>query len=142
MGIEENKEVVRRFLAGVRDNDIAALNETMADNSVIHAAVGVDLNKEASKQGTTSIHISFSDISITIEDIVAEGDKVSTRLTLTGKHTGKYQNINPTGSTFSVSRFIIFHLDDRKITEAWYLTDMLSIYQQLGALPPSEEIGK
>ncbi len=74
--------------------------------------------------------------------MIAEGDKVSVRITIKGTQTGKYQNIAPTGKSITASRFTIHRLENGKLAEGWTLSDRLGMYQQLGALPPASEIGK
>ena len=143
MTVEENKAVVKKFIERMSKGDTSALDELVTGNYVFHEmGAGRDINKEALKQGVANTLAAFPDNTTTIEDMIAEGDKVSLRTTVRGTQTGKYQNIAPTGKSVTFSRFVIHRLEDGKITETWRLADRLGLYQQLGALPPTEEIGK
>ncbi|MFC2014816.1 ester cyclase [Chloroflexota bacterium] len=84
----------------------------------------------------------FPDSLGTIDDIIGEGDKISMRWTFRGTYKEQLRNIAPTGKTATISRFVMFRLDSGKIAEIWVLNGMLNFYQQLGVLPPTEEIGK
>ena len=86
--------------------------------------------------------VSFSDPKHILEDVIAEGDRVSLRFTISEKHTGKYFNIEPTGKSVTFARFSIYRIQDGKVAECWTLFDTLTMFQQLGALPPTEQIGK
>ena len=77
----------------------------------------------------------FSDLKIVYEDQVAEGDKVSGRLTLTGTHDGDMFGIPPTGKPVSVSGMDVLRFADGKIAEHWAVLDQLSMMQQLGLAP-------
>ncbi|MFC2038144.1 ester cyclase [Chloroflexota bacterium] len=143
MGIEENKEVVRLFCDRMSKGDASVIDELLTDNFVFHAMdTGRAVNRETLKQITLDRRISFPDLSITIDDIVAEKDRVSVRVSCRGIQRKQYGNIPLTNKNIMVARFTIYRLEDSKIAEAWNLVDTLGMYQQLGALPPTEEIGK
>ena len=144
MGVEENKEVVRLFIKGISKGDLTRIENSTTSDFIFHATdVGRDIEMEMLTFLLQSG--SLSETSISIEDIISEDNKVSIRSIRRGKHTGQYaefQNIAPTGKSISVPQFIIFRLVDGKIAEIWSLMDWLSLYQQIGVLPPTEEIGK
>jgi predicted ester cyclase len=73
---------------------------------------------------------------MTVEDIVAEGDKVVTRGTFSGTHKGEFMGINPTGKRISVGVIEILRIADGKMVEHWNLVDSLGMMQQLGVVPP------
>ena len=77
----------------------------------------------------------FLDSHLVIEDVIAEGDKVVTRLTITGTQTGTLQGIPPTGKKFSMRGIDIFRVVDGKIVEHWDAVDQLGMLQQLGVIP-------
>jgi predicted ester cyclase len=77
----------------------------------------------------------FSDRKVTIEDSVAEGDRVAVRFTVSGKHTGAMMGIAPTGKTIHISGSGIFRIVDGKATDNWVNFDALGMLQQLGAAP-------
>jgi len=143
MGIEENKEVVSRLAEAMEKHDISSMDELLTDDCVFHLLNSnppQDKGREQVKE--TFIANIFSDQTFTVDDVIAEGDRVLLRLTVSGKHTGKILNIEPTGKFTSATRFSIYRVQDGKIAECWTLNNDLDLYQQLGALPPSEEIGK
>ena len=139
--MEENKEVVREFAERVDRGDLSAVEESTTNNFKLHTT-GRDVNKEGLKRSTAGSRNAFPDSTITIEGIVAEGDEVSIRATIRGTHKGKLRDIPPTGKSITVARFAMFRLEKGKIAEMWVLGDNLCRYQQLGLLPPTEEIGK
>jgi len=145
MGIEENKAIVNQFRERGAIGDTSVIEELTTSNFVVHL-LGPnpprDMNREELKQFTDSFVTPWSDMSVTVEDMIAEGDKVVIRATRSGKQTGKLFNIEPTGKTVTVARFTVFRIEDGKIAEMWNLDNMLSQFQQLGVIPPTEELGK
>ena len=85
-------------------------------------------------------HTAFPDMKIEIQDIIAEGDKVVVRNITTETHKGYFVNIPPTGKKISTSATVILRVDNGKIQEEWSMSDTLVLYQQIGLLPPAEEI--
>jgi steroid delta-isomerase-like uncharacterized protein len=80
----------------------------------------------------------FPDIRLTIEDEFAEGDKVVVRFTMTGTHQGELLGIPPTGKRVSSAGVSIYRLANAKIAEIWFLTDSLTVLQQMGVVPALE----
>ena len=80
--------------------------------------------------------MAFPNVEEIIEDQVAEGDKVATRLTFSGTHSGELMGIPPTGKQVTFTAITIDQLVDGKITERWHLFDTLGMLQQLGVIPP------
>jgi steroid delta-isomerase-like uncharacterized protein len=86
-------------------------------------------------QTVTMFLSAFPDLHWTIEDAVAEGNKVVLRLTARGTHRGAFQGIPPTGKQVTVTGIIISRLADGKIAEEWANRDVLGLLQQLGVVP-------
>jgi predicted ester cyclase len=86
----------------------------------------------------TTWRTAFPDLQFTIEDHIAEGNKVATRVTLRGTHSGRYLDIAPTGKKITVSGMTISHVVDGKIVEIWITRDDLGLLQQLGVVPQME----
>ncbi len=143
MSVEENKAVVRRFFSEFANHrNLSVADELVSEDFVMHLPNGRELNGiESVKQVYIQNGAASPDITYEIEDIVAEKDKVAFRITIQGTQMGYYRNLAPTGKKITVSRFAIMHLNNGKFLEGWVLDDSLSLYQQLGALPPTEEIG-
>ena len=78
----------------------------------------------------------FPDVQWTLEDVVAEGDKVAARFTMRGTHTGPFMGIRSSGKPFSVTSMGIYRIVNGQIMEEHGLPDMLGILQQIGAVPP------
>ena len=78
----------------------------------------------------------FSDTRTTIEDQVAEGDKVVTRITWRGVHSGNFQGLPPTGKEIVMAGTVVQRIKDGKIVEHWPVFDEMNMMQQLGLIPP------
>jgi steroid delta-isomerase-like uncharacterized protein len=144
MSTEENKAVVRRFneLIGEfwRTGDADALDEVLAPEFVYHQPrTPPDL--ESFKQFLLMFRAAFPDMRYTVEDLIAEGDKVVDRLTWQGTHQGELMGIPPTGNTVTVREMHISRIAEGKIMERWGQPDMLGMMRQLGAVPPPEQGG-
>ena len=77
----------------------------------------------------------FPDLHLTIEDLIAEGDKVVWRLNSKGTHKGPFMGIPATGKTASITGIVIFRLENSRIMEGWVNIDTLGLLQQLGVIP-------
>jgi steroid delta-isomerase-like uncharacterized protein len=77
----------------------------------------------------------FPDLHLTVEDVIAEGDKVVTRNTVTGTHQGDYMGRPPTGKSVSYNEIFIFRFAGGRIAETWGVVDSLSLMRQLGVIP-------
>ena len=144
MGIEEYIEVVRHLIDEVwNKGNFNVIDERITDDFVAYISSGAVLDRQQYRQSITNVTTNvFPDIQSTIEDVISEGDRVVVRETISGTQKGKYRNITPTGKAIKVNRVTIFRVQGEKITELWYLSDMLTFDQQLGVLTPTEEIGK
>lgn len=132
---EQNKEKMRRGIEQVwnRGNyDVA--DEVIATDFVAHTpASSDDLNgPEGVKQYFTSLHQAFPDIQFSVEDQVAEGDRVVARWIARGTHKGDFNGIPPTGKSITVSGITINRFADGAVVEGWMSLDELGLLQQLG----------
>jgi len=137
---EQNKEIVQRYWDGKwNTRDIGILDELMAPDVVYHGT-SMEMNSiEEYKQVYQSFLSAFHDTQVTFEDLIAEGDKVMSRITIRGAHKGELEGMPPTGKTFTSSFFTVFRLVDGKIVEEWEIFDELGMMQQLGMeLKPKE----
>ena len=87
------------------------------------------------KQFIGGLSKAFPDLHFKIEDILAEGDKVAYRLTVTGTHKGEFQGIQPTDKKVSFSSTGISNIVDGKVAEDWVEADVMGLMQQIGAIP-------
>jgi steroid delta-isomerase-like uncharacterized protein len=136
---EENKAVARRIYEVVGEfwhtGDADVLDEVIAPDFVHHAP-GLPPDLEGFKQVLHMLRAAFPDMRFTVEDLIAEGDKVVDRATWQGTHQGEMMGISPTDNSVTVTEMHVSRIADGKIVERWGQTDMLSMMQQLGAVPP------
>jgi steroid delta-isomerase-like uncharacterized protein len=136
MSAEENKAVARRFIDEVFvQGRLDAVDELAAADFVPHSWPSVKPGVESLKQAVKRVSAGLSDVSMKIEDMIAEGDKVAVRLTAHGKHDGEFMGLPATGKGYTISETHIFRVRDGKVTEHWRDADMLGLMRQLGALP-------
>ena len=139
MTTEGTKSLARHFFAALEANDRAALNALLAPDFVAyHSATPGPLNREALLQGISMVNAAFSDNHYVIEDQIAEGNRVVTRVTWRATHTGDFQGHPPTGKRIQVSGIAIERHKDGKIVERWLNYDQLGVMQQLGLIPPPQ----
>jgi hypothetical protein len=132
MSLEENRTIVRRMYEAFNKQDLASLDELIAPDYVDHPRQFRGL--ESYKQYLTMFYRSFPDSHETIEDIIAEGDKVCIRLKGTATHKGEYRGLAPTGKKITWEAISIWRIVDGKIAEMWGFADDLSFYKQLGII--------
>jgi predicted ester cyclase len=96
------------------------------------------INREAMEQMLKMFYTAFPDLHHTFEDQIAEGDKVTLRLTFRGTHQGEFQGIPPTGKEIAITAIVIDRIVDGKMVEHWSNMDSLSLMQQLGVIPAPE----
>jgi predicted ester cyclase len=136
---EKNKETVKRFFLASNNDELQELDQLMVENFVTHGpqsllprAVGL----EAHKQGIGGFKKNFPDATIEITHILAQGDRVMTRQTVTATHVNEFMGAQPTNKriTWTANQLVRFD-DDGKMIERWVLEDFASMFQQLGILP-------
>ena len=134
--IEENKAMTRRIFEVFNTGNLALADELIATNVVDHQAPpGIEPGLAGFKQIVTMFRTAFPDIQMTIEDIIAEGDKVVTRSTMRGTHQGEFMGIPPTGKQFTATAIDIVRFAGGKGVEHWGNSDDLGMLQQLGVIP-------
>ena len=132
MGIEENKARHRQFVEEIfNKKNLELIPEFIAPGFVDHMPVD-DLYGEKGVNFTAALITAFPDLHWTIEDMIAEGDKLATRITCEGTFTGEFLGNAPTGNKVTLSMIIITQWKDGKEVEAWAVLDTLSFYRQLG----------
>lgn len=131
--LERNKALARReqeaFWAGgdaAIADELFAPRVTEGDGRVLSPA---DLSATMQMR-----RVAVPDVRIRVLDQVAEGDRVVSRLEITGTHLGEWQGIPPTGKRFTMSGMVMRRIADGKIVERWDNLDWLSVFQQLGLI--------
>ena len=139
---ETNKTVSRRFLEEVwNKGNLAVLNEIIAKDHVDSGPgtlPGLPTGPEGSKQLVTVYRNAFPDIHFTIDEQIAEGDKVVTRWTGHGTHQGELAGIPATGKSSTVTGINVDRVVNGKIAESWGIFDQFGMMQQLGVIPTPE----
>ncbi len=138
MSTEENKENARRAVEEVLNKgDLSLANELVDANYIGHQPGLPDFKgPEGFRQYMTMMRTAFPDIHLTIEDTVAEGDKVVMRYTGRGTHKGDLMGIAPTGKQITITGMVISRHVGGKQVEAWVAMDQLGMLQQMGVVPP------
>ena len=134
---DESKALVRRFYEEIDKGNVDAMDQFVAENYIDHnpapfvAATGLEGLKESFKifeKATPGYHI--------IEDQIAEGDKVVTRLTSIGKHDGDLPGAPRTGNDMKMTSITIHRIANGKLAEKWSEKDMIALLTQLGIMKP------
>lgn len=140
MPSEENKALVRRVLAEVRQGWTPEVVERFFSPHYRRHLTpsGPHLTGEEQRARATRLRTAFPDAEVTLEDIVAEGDRVAYRLTMRGTHRGTFLGVASTGRRVTVSLFAIVRIEDGRLAEEWGGLDQGDLLRQLGALgePP------
>jgi predicted ester cyclase len=133
MSTGDNKALVRRFLADVRDGwPQAAIERFFASDYRRHLTpTGPHLTREEQRERASRLRAAFPDAAVALEDIVAEGDRVAYRLTIRGTHRGPFLGVAPTGRRVLVSFFAIVRIEDGKLAEEWGGLDQVDLLRQL-----------
>jgi steroid delta-isomerase-like uncharacterized protein len=134
---ESNKAIQRGAIEEVwNKGNLDAAKEYYAADVVIHGAVpGQPQGIAGVRQAIGASRAGFPDLHLEIEDIVAEGDRVVNRWTMTGTHKGEYMGISPTGKRIEWSGISLVRIAESKIAEIWTGADRQALMQQLGAVP-------
>jgi steroid delta-isomerase-like uncharacterized protein len=136
MSTEENKNLVRRYQEAYNTGKLDELDSILAPNLISHNHLpGVPTGLAGAKMVHQGLLTSFPDSKTTIEDLVAEGDRVVMRGTATGTHKGPFGGAPPTGKSFKVTTMSVFRIANGKIVEHWGVVDGTGVMQQLGLMP-------
>ncbi len=137
MSIEVNKRLVRRFYEAIDKGDLEAMDELVAEDYLDHNPPpfpGLPKGREGLKQAfkifweaTPGYH--------KIEDQIAEGDRVVTRLTSYGKHEGDLPGAPRTGNDLKMTSITIHRIADGKLAEKWAEKDVMGFLKQIGVMP-------
>ena len=134
MSVDTNKAVVTRFVEEFwSSGNEAAADELMAEDVAIYVNNQEVKDTDALKLFARSIRGAFPDWHSSLEELVAEGDRVAERWTGRGTHRGAFQGIAATGRQVAVPGTVFYHITEGKITEFRGQFDRLSMLEQLGA---------
>jgi len=142
MSIEQNKALVRRLYEALNDGPEAmeaVRAEIFAADAISHFS-GQTLDYGAHAQFDGMVSAAFPDQRYTVEDLVAEGNKVTVRFTTRGTHLGEFQGIPATGKSGCLAGIAICRVNSGKIVEQWVENDQLGLLQELGVIPAMEQV--
>jgi steroid delta-isomerase-like uncharacterized protein len=132
--LEENKAISRRFIEELMNRGNTGIVDELAAPDVINHHLGLPPGGESIKRWAAGLRSAFPDLAVTIEDMIAEGDRVMARVTVRATHGGTFMGIPPTGQKLEWEAHHVFRIADGKIVERWLLADMFSVMQSLGAI--------
>lgn len=134
-----NKAILRRLLDATNTSDpeliSEAIDELVAPDVLIRTPLPVEATgARAIKEVFARLHRAFPDLHITVEELIAEGEKVVSRNSVTGTHEGEYMGLPPTGKTVTYNEIFVFRFLDSRVVETWGVVDVFSQMQQLGVI--------
>ena len=137
MATEQSKALISRFNEEVwNKGNLAVIDEVFAGDCVWHSAPpGMPANRDGLRQMIAGFRGAFSEARSTVDEQIAEGDKVAWRWTFEGKHTGELMGIPPTGRRVTFTGVSIDRIVGGRSVERRDSADMLGLMQQLGAIP-------
>jgi steroid delta-isomerase-like uncharacterized protein len=135
-----NKATFQRFHEAANTGDVEHLaktiDEIVASDAVIRTPLPIDATgAELLKQVWAMLLRVYPDIHLTVEDVIAEGDKVVARNTVTGTHRGEFMGVGPTGKSVTYNEIFIFRFADGRVVETWGVVDVYAQMKQIGVLP-------
>jgi steroid delta-isomerase-like uncharacterized protein len=137
-----NKAIVRRYFEEVVNNgNLAVADELISTHYVSHYPTGYDFGggPEDVKQIATVVRTAFPDVHFTLEDVMAEGNKVVVRWTFRGTHEHDFMGVPAAGKRATIMGIAIYRIAEEKIAEAWVAWDTGGLLRQLSATPAPDE---
>jgi steroid delta-isomerase-like uncharacterized protein len=136
MTAETNQRIMERFTSEfLTTGDAALAEEFLSPDIVLHFAGQQQRGRDTYLAVVAANGDTFEDLVWTVEEMVADGDAVAVRYTMTGTHRGDFAGIPPTGNAVVAQSMAFYRLADGQIVEERAQLDMLGILQQLGAAP-------
>ena len=137
--VAANKALFKRFhdAANTGDFDFLAktIDELVAPDAVIRTPLPIDATgAELLKQVWAMLLRVYPDIHLTVEDLIAEGDKVVARNTVTATHQGEFMGVAPTGKSVTYNEMFIFRFADGRVVETWGVVDVYAQMKQIGVI--------
>ncbi len=135
-----DKATFGRFYDAMNTRDAELISKTIDELVEPDALIRTPLPIEATgarklKEVFARLHRAYPDLHVTVEDVIAEGDKIVSRNTVTGTHRGEYMGIPPTGKSVTYNEIFIVRFADGRIAETWGVVDVFSQMKQLGVIP-------
>jgi predicted ester cyclase len=134
--IQQNKELMRRFIEEVWNRgNLDVADELFDPQATTPDAPELPAGSEGAKVIARMFRSAFPDFHMTIQDLIAEDDKVAGRLTQSGTHQGTFMGAAATGRQVQFTEIAILRIARGRVVESWFQPDMLGLYRQLGLIP-------
>jgi steroid delta-isomerase-like uncharacterized protein len=134
---EENKALLRRLYDGISTGNLAVADEVIATDAIEHLQMPPGIEGTAAemlKQFMTVFRSAFPDLHVAPADMIAEGDKVVSRLSITGTHKGDFMGVPASGRQINIESIEIVRFAGGKAVEHWEVVDNMALMQQIGAI--------
>lgn len=137
---EENKALVRRIIDEAWNRgDLDVIDEAFAADYQEHnPRPGQETGIEGYKGGISMLRAAFPDLSLDLQDIVADGDRVAVRYVLRGTHNGQMMGLPASGKRVESDGMVFARFQGGQVVERWGVQDMLTLLQQIGAFPAAQ----
>ncbi|MBE7469066.1 MAG: ester cyclase [Anaerolineae bacterium] len=134
---DQNKAIARRFFELFSQGDLETIGRELLSPEFVAHFPGMPgpLNPESYRQVGLMFRSAFPDIQDTVENQIADGDKVATRITSRGTHQGELMGIPATGKRYTITATVVDRIASGRIVERWAEFDQLGMLQQLGVIP-------
>lgn len=135
---EENERIVRQFVESVvNEGDVDRIDEFVAEGVNDHTPLGEETGRDAMRETTESLRTSFPDFTVTLRDVLVDGDTVAVWMTQAGTHEGEFMGYEPTGRSFEIGAMAVARIADGLIADRWVQPDMYGLLGQLGVVDAS-----
>jgi predicted ester cyclase len=129
-----NKAVIRRYHAELNRRNYGVLDEVVAPGLIQHTVMPIGPGLKGLKDFYAAYRTAFPDFQFTLDDVLADGDKVMVRMTIRATHRGDFMGVKASGKPVTFTKMDIFRIFNGKILEHWDNADRLSLLQQLGVV--------
>ena len=141
MATEENKALLRRFIEIWNTGNLATADEFVSADLIDHSLPpGLPPGLAGFKLLVSGFRAAFPDLRITIDDLMAQGDKAAARVTFRGTQRGEFQGIPATGKSFTMGAIGILRFKAGEVVEHWAVLDLLGLLTQLGVAPAQHNL--
>ena len=135
----DHAATMRKTYERINARDIAGFGDLVAEDFIEHQGLPDLPTKEGTLEFFRVLLAAFPDWRMTVEDLIAGGDKTVARVTVTGTHKGEFMGVPPAGTRVETQLIDIMRFDDAGLVcEHWGVADMLSLLQQLGVVPAGQ----
>jgi steroid delta-isomerase-like uncharacterized protein len=134
--LDADKTLVRRFISEIFERGQAtAVDDLATEDFTTHTGRGPQVGRDALRTTIARVSPALEAVRFTIDDILAEGDRVAVRLTASARQVGEFMGMPPSGKSYTVEEIHWFRVKDGKVAEHWHQFDQVGLMTQLGAMP-------